>query len=270
MIISILGCGWYGKALAKSLIKSGFNIKGSATSEGKLQQLSDDGVAPYLVKFNPDSETYDRGFFVCDVLIISIPPRVRYGEGPDYLYKLKRIIDTVKSFQITKVMYISSTGVYADNYMEVDESTMPEPDTETGKMLVEAEKIFQNETSFKTTILRFAGLVGPGRHPGRFFAGKKNIPNGLAPVNLIHLDDCVGIGTAIIKREAFGFLINACSPDHPTKSEFYTKASAQAGLEIPEFINELTSWKIVNSTILTDLLDYRFKFTVWNEWNFKD
>ncbi|HAP82964.1 MAG TPA: NAD(P)-dependent oxidoreductase, partial [Enterobacteriaceae bacterium] len=34
-------------------------------------------------------------------------------------------------------------------------------------------------------------LVGPGRHPGRFFAGKSG-PNGNHGVNLVHLEDVVG------------------------------------------------------------------------------
>ena len=40
-------------------------------------------------------------------------------------------------------------------------------------------------------ILRLAGLVGPGRHPGRFFAGK-SAPDGQHGVNLVHLEDVIG------------------------------------------------------------------------------
>jgi len=58
--------------------------------------------------------------------------------------------------------------------------------------LYRSEQLFHENTNFQTTVIRLAGLIGPGRNPARFFAGKTNIPNGNAPVNLIHLDDCIG------------------------------------------------------------------------------
>ncbi|MDB5088705.1 MAG: hypothetical protein JWR09_2699 [Mucilaginibacter sp.] len=268
MVVSILGCGWYGKALAKSLLKNNVIVKGSATSPEKLQQLSDLGITPCLANFKADSEDYDPEFFKCDILIVSIPPKARQGESGDYLPKIQRIINAIDKHQLTKVIYISSTVVYGDSNSEVNELNDPEPDTESGKTLLEAENLFKQQTAFKTTIIRFAGLVGPGRHPGRFFAGKKDIPNGNAPVNLIHLDDCIGITLAVIEQDAFGYLINTCSPDHPIKSDFYLQATLQAGLSAPEFINELNNWKLINSVQIQDVLNYEFKVPVWHNCTF--
>jgi nucleoside-diphosphate-sugar epimerase len=193
------------------------------------------------------------------VLVISITPRFRKGETAGYLPKIRRIIQTILQYQIKKVIYISSTAVYGDHSSEVNELDEPQPDTESGTILLEAEKLFQNETKFKTTIIRFGGLVGPDRHPGRFFAGKKDIPNGMAPVNLIHQQDCVGISIAIIEKNAFGYLFNACAPDHPQKADFYRAAALKAGLPVPEFVDELKNWKVVSSINLGDVLGYEFK-----------
>lgn len=263
MVVSILGCGWYGKALAKSLSKINVTVKGSATSPEKLLELSDLGIIPCLLNFKADSEDYDPEFFECDILIVSIPPKTRQGEAGDYQQKIERIISAILKYQIKKVIYISSTAVYGDSNSEVSELDSSEPDSESGKILLAAENLFQHQPKFKTTIIRFAGLVGPGRHPGRFFAGKKAIPNGRAPVNLIHLDDCIGITLAVIDQGAFGSLINAVSPDHPSKSDFYTDAALQLGLMAPEFTNELTSWKLINSAIVQEQLKYRFKVPTW-------
>jgi len=268
MVVSILGCGWYGKTLAKALLKNSVRVKGSATSSEKLQQLADLGTTPCLVNFKADSEDYDPEFFKCDILIISIPPKTRQGESGDYLLKIQRIINAIDKYQIAKVIYISSTAVYGDSNSKVNELNDPQPDTESGGILLAAEHLFKKRLEFKTTIIRFAGLVGPGRHPGRFFAGKKAIPNGLAPVNLIHLDDCVGITLAIIERDAFGYVINASSPDHPSKSDFYSNATLQSGLIAPEFINELNSWKQINSVLTENLLHYEFKVSVWDNCTF--
>jgi len=268
MVVSILGCGWYGKALAKMLLKNGLTVKGSSTSEGKLGSSQAIGIRPYLIKFEAEDELIDPDFFNCDILLVSIPPKLKAGEGDYYLHKIRRIIKSCVKYAIRKVIYISSTGVYGEYDCNVDELNEPRPDTPSGLVLLEAEALFQEEHSFKTTIIRFGGLIGPHRHPGRFFAGKTNIPNGLAPVNLVHQSDCIGITMAVIEQNAFGYLLNAVSPDHPSKSDYYSEMSVKADLPIPEFINELKSWKIVNSVNLSEVLKYEFRFQNLKEYTF--
>jgi nucleoside-diphosphate-sugar epimerase len=270
MVISILGCSWYGKALAASLIQEGFIVKGSATSGEKLNQLAVAAIIPYVVKLDAESENFDPLFFQCDVLIVSIPPKFRNNETAGYLPKIRRVIQTATQYQVKKIIYISTTSIYGEHNREVNELDDPQPDIETGHILLEAEELFRQETAFKTTIIRFGGLVGPGRHPGRFFAGKKNIPNGMAPVNLIHQQDCIGISMAIIEKNAFGYLFNACAPDHPQKADFYRAATLNADLPVPEFINELKSWKVVNSIHLKPVLNYEFKVPNWKNLHFDE
>lgn len=264
MTISILGCGWYGLALAKALIADGVQVNASTTSAEKLAVLKTEGIKPFLIDLSQGQSAPDPGFFDCDVLVIAIPPKARSGQGAEYLPKLEQAVSAIRRSLVKKVILISSTGVYADMNKEVNELTDPQPDTLSGKLLLEAEELFKAEAAFQATILRFGGLIGPGRDPGRFFAGKKNIPNGLAPVNLIHLDDCIGITKAIIAKDVFGYTINACSPHHPPKEKFYTNAAAVAGLELPEFLPELEEWKIVNSVIIGDKLSYQYQ-AVWGE-----
>jgi nucleoside-diphosphate-sugar epimerase len=257
--ISILGCGWYGLALAKSLLADGIQVKGSTTSPHKMEALAADGVEPYLVNFIAGTESYDAGFFNCGILLIAIPPKARSGGAADFIYKIEKIINAIRRHNVKKVIFISSTGVYADLNNEVNENTNPQPNTEAGRVLLAAENLFGQETAFKTTIIRFAGLIGPSRDPGRFFAGKKNIPNGKAPVNLVHLDDCISLTKAIIDKDAFGYLFNGCAPDHPAKSKFYTQAALNSGLEQPAFIDELREWKVVKCENAATVLNYRFK-----------
>jgi len=268
MIISILGCGWYGKALAKELLQKSIIVKGSTTSAEKLDGLRAIGISPYAVQVNADQIKYDADFLKCDVLVISIPPGLKKGEGAAYLPKVKHVIEAVLQKSIQKVIYISSTGVYGDNNKTVTEDDAPNPDNESGKILLEAENLFRDESDFKTTIIRFGGLVGPDRHPGRFFAGKKDVPNGLAPVNIVHLADCVGIGSAIIERNAFGYVFNACSPDHPSKEDFYKDAALKGGYAPPQFLHELKTWKIVDSSNLKPILNYTFKIQNWKDYSF--
>ncbi|MCO5934550.1 SDR family oxidoreductase [Mucilaginibacter sp. RB4R14] len=266
MTVSILGCGWYGLALAKALVARGVTVNGSTTSPDKLPILNEEGINSFLIDLSPDRLLYDPIFFSCDVLVIAIPPKARSGAGAEYVPKLKKVIDAIDQHNIKKVILISSTGVYADQNQELNELSDSKPNTPSGRVLFEAEVLFNQQINFKTTIIRFGGLIGPGREPGRFFAGKKDIPNGLAPVNMIHQQDCVGFTLAVIDKDAFGFTFNACTPHHLPKLFFYTQAAAKAGLEAPQFIPELKEWKIISSVNNDKFLGYVYHIKNWYDW----
>lgn len=266
MIVSILGCGWYGRSLATELLRNGFLVNGSATSPERAEHLRQAGIDAFVVKFDGDAQPYNPVFFTCDMIVVAIPPGFKKNQGNQYLTKIKRIIDAIKNHKIEKVIYISSTGVYADCNREVTEHDLPAPDSESGQVLFEAEQLFLNESRFKTTIIRFGGLVGPGRNPGRFFSGKTSLPNGLAPVNLIHQSDCVAITMSIIQKNCWGVVFNACAPDHPTKSSFYSQMARKSRLPAPVFLDKLNNWKIVTSLNLHSKLDYQFIVPLWNDY----
>ena len=262
--ISILGCGWYGKALAEVLVKKGIKVKGSVTREEKLPALRELGIEPYIIRMGlgePICEESD--FFNCDVLVIAC--NVKLSERPGYLDAIARLPAIMIAHQIKKLLFISSTSVYGDHHMIVDEDTIPMPETDSAKILLAAERSIQADPACKVTIIRFGGLVGPGRTPGRFFAGKANIPNGLAPVNLIHLDDCIALTQYLLSAHAGNMIINGVSPDHPSKANFYTAAAKYEGLPLPAFLHENNKWKIVSSkTLPTE--KYQYKINDWLKW----
>ena len=264
--ISILGCGWYGMPLAKELIRQQYLVKGSTTTPDKLEQLQHNGISAYLVSFGEDNFSYDPSFFDSETLLICIPPKRASGNQSSFPGKINSIVSAAKAGQIKKILFVSSTSVYGDHNQTVTESSVTDADSPSGLAMIEAENILLNEKQFDISIIRFAGLVGPGRDPARFFAGKTNVPNGQAPVNLIHLTDCIGITIAILRQQAFGVVINAVCPDHPEKQEFYTKAARRSGLEIPGFINELNNWKKVSTNHIPEHLDYVYQISDWSRW----
>ncbi|SEA42511.1 SDR family oxidoreductase [Pedobacter hartonius] len=256
--ISILGCGWYGLAMAKKLIENGYTVKGSTTTPEKQIVLKESGIIPYLVNFQQEAESFDVGFFSCPILIVCIPPKRSSAEQHTFLSKITKIADAASTSKVSQLIFISSTSVYGDINGQVDENMVPQPDTDSGKAILSAELLLKDTPGFMTTIIRFGGLIGPNRDPGRFFAGKSDIPNGNAPVNLIHLSDCTGITLSILQNRAFGYTYNACSPQHPGRSAFYTEASVKSGLERPHFKDELLNWKQVNSITIPKILNYDF------------
>lgn len=255
--VSILGCGWFGFPLAKQLVNAGYTVKGSTTTPAKLEEMRSAGINPFLLSLDHDDDA--GNFFDSEILILGVPPKLRTGSGGDYEGKIRRIAERLQDTPVKEIIFISSTSVFSDTNSSLTENDVPSPETVSGKAILAAETFLRSCSAFNTTVIRFAGLIGPGRDPGRFFAGKTNIPNGQAPVNLIHLDDCLGITTAILERRAFGHIFHAVAPQHPTKSQFYSRSSAASGQTVPEFIDELRGWKIIESVNVPKLLNYDFR-----------
>jgi nucleoside-diphosphate-sugar epimerase len=251
--ISILGCGWLGKPLGAELVRSGYNVAGSTTQEAKFRELTELGIKPYLLKFNPRAEGKDlQFFFQSDILIISIPPRIKSSSPETYLALLEQVLEEAKRGSISNIVYISSTAVYPDR-----DGIVHEEDAAQDSYLAQAEAIINAQ--FVTTTIRFGGLVGPGRHPGRFLSGKKDLAGKNHAVNIIHLDDCIDIIKQVIEQEIWDEVFNACADLHPTRKEFYTRASGILGMETPTFVeSDSSKSKIVSSEKLKQLLNYTF------------
>ncbi|UKT64550.1 SDR family oxidoreductase [Pedobacter mucosus] len=259
--VSILGCGWFGLAFAKKLITLNYTVKGSTTTPEKFESLAQEKITPYLINFTGDTIPADSDFFQSDVLFICIPPKRNSIELKNYPKKIESIINAAKN-NSKHIVLISSTSVYGDENKSVNEHSETHPDTDSGHVVLEAEKLFKNLAPENFTIIRFAGLIGPERNPGRFFAGKTDIPNGLAPVNLIHQTDAVGVAISILEQHAFGRIYNACAPNHPAKKDFYTKAASETGLIEPYFLKEKKSWKIVESVNVPKFLEYKYEIEI--------
>jgi nucleoside-diphosphate-sugar epimerase len=259
--ISILGCGWLGVPLAKHLLEKGFSVKGSVTSVEKFGLLRNNGILPYQVVLNETSvEISKPDFFDCEVLIISVPPRRIEGIERIFPAQIGHVIPLIIKAGIRKMIFISSTSVYPDHLQTAREGDVFPPDKASGKALLLAENLLNNLTDFETTILRFGGLIGADRNPARFLQ-KSTRAVANTPVNLIHQDDCIGIISEIIHQELWGETLNACSPEHPFKKEFYGKAARISGLPEPLISDLPESYKIVDSSKLIRLLNYNFKYS---------
>lgn len=258
--ISILGCGWLGLPLAEKLIEGGFSVNGSTTSSDKIEILKQSGINPFLIQINENSISGNIQDFLknSEVIIIDIPPKLRGTQKENFVSKVNQIIKSIEGSKTKKVLFISSTSVYADDNSEIKDETIPQPDTESGTQMLEAENLLKDNPNFKTTILRFGGLIGNNRHPIHFLAGRKNIENPDAPINLIHQDDCIDIITKIIEKDIWNETFNAVAPFHPTRKEYYTRKAKELSLPLPEFTADDSKGKIIYSDKLKQLLNYQF------------
>lgn len=265
--ISILGCGWLGLPLAISLLEKGFSINGSTTSVEKITILEKAGISPFQINLFEDriEGNLDLILSNSEVLIIDIPPKLRGNSSENFVAKIQNIIPFIEKSSVEKVIFVSSTSVYSDDNSIITEETIPNPDTESGRQLLEAEHLLRSNKNFQTTILRFGGLIGEDRHPIKFLAGRKNIENPEGTINLIHQVDCIGIIEAIVglrqaQSDNWNKVFNAVAPFHPTRKEYYTQKAIELNLPLPKFDESKIS---IGKTILSDkieqVLNYEFK-----------
>lgn len=206
MKISIIGLGWFGAPVAKELKSLGHKILGTTRSTEKKKELEAKDIEVFILDH---PQLPDQKLLESDIIILNIPP-------------FDKQLEWFKSWNWNDdiwIIFISSTSI-----------------------LKEEEEWIQN--SFKNwTILRFGGLLGQGRHPGKYLSGRKNLKGRLWPVNLIHLEDCVGVTRTVIEEKLRGELFSVVADEHPSREEFYTRYCKKMNLPLPQFDQDDDSTK---------------------------
>ncbi len=260
--ISILGCGYVGFPLAKLLLTHNWRVRGATTTESKLTRLLSEGIEPFLLKLMPDLQGHgQQDFFDSDVLIINFPPgRKRTDVGEFMKGTMESILSCVNQGLVKNVLFISSTSVYSHGHVREEDAGKHPPVSPSGAALLEAEELLNNSTGFQTTILRYGGLYGYQRRPGRFWSGRP-LRNPQNAVNLLHRDDAVGVALAVITQNCWGETFNVCADQHPSRAEFYTHAATNLGLPPPRPSSDASEPdKIVINEKVIRCLGYQFKY----------
>lgn len=247
MKINIIGSGWLAIPLAKHLKQAGHELLVTTTQAIKIPELEATDLAAIQYQLG-DQLSEPAKLFDTDVLIIAITSKDI--EAFDIL------LDQLADAQCQHVLFISSTSIYLNDGQSHDEESNG---LNHNSALLAIENIIKQHPS--SSIIRFAGLVGPKRHPGRFFQNDKVIRNPQAPVNLIHLDDCITIIQSLIENKAWNEVFNGCADTHPTKADFYFTAAKQLGLPEPQSINDTnSSYKIIENHKIKRLLNIQLKY----------
>lgn len=261
--VAIVGCGWLGTALARHLLAAGRAVLGTTTTPAQLAALTEMGVQPHLLQlgtdFGPAADETLRGVLrSAGVLVLNVPPRA--AAAGTYPALLRPVHRAVAAAGIGHVLFVSSTSVYPD-----EPRTMREPDAfsnrDAASDVLRAEGHFvPRYGQWQSTVVRLGGLIGPGRPPGRFLAGRQELAQGNAPVNLLHLTDAVGVLAAIIQHGAWGHTFNVAAAEHPLRRDFYPAAARYLGLVPPTFRPGTgPTGKTVDSSLLRRTVPYAFQ-----------
>ncbi len=200
MNVLIAGCGYVGSVLAGLLAGRGHRVWGLKRNPVSLPE----GVLPLRADLaNPSLKSL-------------VPPQldvVVYAASADasdedayrraYVEGLTNLLDALSGQSLRRVVFTSSTGVYAQQAgEEVDESSETTPQHFSGQILLEAERLLAVHPAPSTTV-RLAGIYGPGRdRMVRAVAeGRARTPVTARYTNRIHRDDCAGVIAHLIGLE---------------------------------------------------------------------
>src|SRR6266487_6843332 len=168
--VLIAGCGYVGQATAGLFVDRGWEVEGWVRSAESAQKLCGMPYSVLAVDISDEIQVANsKNEF--DAVVHCASTR---GGDVDlyrrvYLDGARHLLDR---FVGSTILFTSSTSVYVQNDGRwVTEESATEPTRETGRVLLEVEKLVLSRGG---TVARLAGIYGPGRSAllAKFLAGK--------------------------------------------------------------------------------------------------
>jgi len=281
MRVLIVGCGYVGLPLGAELVKQGHEVFGLRRGLGGGADFKSAGIKPLAADITKAEQLaqlpggYD---WVVNCVSASGGGEEEYREV--YLQGTRNLIEWLGAAPPKKFVYTSSTSVYGQNDGSlVKENSSTEPAVETGKILVETERVLlaaARERKFPAVILRLAGIYGPdrGHWLKLYMKNEARIEgNGARILNMIHRDDVVGAIIAALKNGRAGEVYNAVDDEPVSQLGFFQWLSGPLGKELPPSAPEdveavrkrgVTNKKVSNRRLKMEL-GYQFKYPTFRQ-----
>ena len=228
----VFGCGYLGQRVARAWLDQGRAVVALTRNRGaELQAV---GIRPHLGDVLNAASLANLPAASTVLYAVGFDRRAGRSMREVYVDGLRNVLAALP--QPGRFITISSTGVYGGADGEwVDEDTPPDPRDDSGRVVRAAEL----SLPASATVLRFAGIYGPGRVLGRaaLEAGDPIAGDPDRYLNLIHVADGV---RAVRAAEAAppGGTFNVCDDDPPTRRAYYTEAARVLRMRPPTFEQE--------------------------------
>lgn len=256
--ICIIGLGWLGFPLAKTLQTKNHCITGTVRSLHKTHLISKalnvivehfDLYANSPVNTNNLHNSLNNA----EVVIINVPPGRKNFRAELYIENMQKLIKQAFAASCEQLIFVSTTGVFSNSNTIVTNTTVADAETPSGAAHIEIENHLLTHYANATTIIRPAGLVGPNhklsnitpdptalkvRHPIYTLCHKTGLERAYDPVNLVHLDDVISVICAVIEQRCVSQTLNVSASQHPTRGEYYKWCAQQLNLPIPGFLKD--------------------------------
>jgi len=281
MRVLIVGCGYVGLPLGAELVRLGHEVFGIRRSAENEPALAAAGIKPLYADISKIEELQKlpNAFdWVVNTVSSSKGGVEEYKQV--YLDGTRNLIEWLAPAPPKKFVYTSSTSVYGQtDGSVVKESSPTEPANDTGKILVETEKLLLDaarEKKIPAVILRVAGIYGPER--GHLFLqylkDAAKIPGrGERIINMIHRADLIGAIIAALKSGRAGEIYNAVDDEPVPQIHFFRWLSETLGKNMPPFVAEsellerkrgATNKKVSNRKLKMEM-GYQFKYPTFRQ-----
>jgi len=198
--VLIAGCGYVGQATADLFFERGWEVEGWTSSAESAQKVCGKAYSVLAVDISDEIQVANsKSEF--DAVIHCASTR---GGDIDlyrrvYLNGARNLVDR---FVGRAIVFTSSTSVYGQsNGAWVTEESPTEPARETGRVLVEAEKLVLSRGGI---VARLAGIYGPGRSAllAKFLTGEAIIDSQNDRfINQVHRDDITAALLLLLDRD---------------------------------------------------------------------
>jgi nucleoside-diphosphate-sugar epimerase len=231
----IVGCGYLGRRVAQRWRTEGHRVFATTRRPERAAELRAAGIEPVVcdvlapdsLRALPDVETV--AYCVGLDRSAGVPMRTVYVGG---------LTNVLAERAWPRLVYVSSTGVYGqDDGSEVDETAATEPAEESGRVVLEAERLLCQRLP-GAVVLRFAGIYGPGRliRSEALRRGEPILGEPERWLNLIHVEDGAAAVVAAAERGRAGAVYNV-SDDRPVRRrDFYALLARLLGAPPPRFV----------------------------------
>jgi nucleoside-diphosphate-sugar epimerase len=239
MKITIIGCGYVGKALAITLKKAGHHITVTTRTQDRVHELSQVADDVVVLGENP-SYFFSKALQLQEVIILTLAADSSNDYEKTYLQTANELAEAMPKLPfLQQIIYTGSTSIYGDHDGRwVNEETIPSPENRNAHILLETEKVLEKLAmpQCKVCIFRLGEIYGPGRD---FIARLKRIQGQPLPgtggnyTNIIHLYDIVRAIDFALQNQLSG-IYNLCNDIHMLRQELYNAICESA--DIPKVI----------------------------------
>jgi nucleoside-diphosphate-sugar epimerase len=197
MNVTIIGCGYVGKAVAQHWKQQGLWVTATTTRPDRIGEL--ETVADRAVVLHGSDQAGLRSLLQDQqVVLLSVGAPNAEAYEQTYLRTAKALAAVLPQTSVHHVIYTGSYGVYGDRHGDwVTEITPVAPTNANANILAATEQVLLSagDDERAICIFRLGGIYGPGRELIKIFgraAGSTRPGDGHDASNWVHLDDIVG------------------------------------------------------------------------------
>ena len=238
MSLLIVGCGYVGMQVAAAWRATGQSV--AALTRGgadRMSTLAQAGIEPIKGDWLDHSGDWTLPRARC--ALVAVPHRAdeRWG-SQTHCHGLANL--TARLGNVDRLVMLSTTGVYHQTAGEWVDETSPTMPTRSGPQVALAAEqwLGSHYSAQQATVLRLAGIYGPGRVPlVPKLRNREPIPVAEGDLNLIHIDD---ITQAILKllTQPAARRLYVLSDGHPVpRRTFYEDAARLFRTPPPVFVD---------------------------------